>query len=374
MRTKVMIAVGMVAGLTVAGTAQAQRIVQRAPGATYGVPGARPVPPTVHAPRWGSKVEGRWWGGSNAPGGWRAYRRPTRGYALPTYWNAPRFYINDWSTYGLARPPQGYRWTRYYDDAVLIDGRGSVYDSMSAVDWDRYDDAGYYAGDDVAYDADRAPPPLSPQAGRDYARPGFTQVPPPVRRDTGVGGAAIGAVAGGVAGNVIAGRGNRLGGTLIGAGVGAATGYAIDKAEDRGAGDRGRRMPPPPRGYDAGPDGYGANYDVPMAPDGPPPPYYGDRGYADAYRTPPAMIDRGNGRWTSADGQTTVVTTQVGGNRGYGAPVVSYGPGGTTTVTVQNAPSVTTTTTTTYEDVVSYSRPRTRTVYTKARGSKLVRR
>ena len=55
------------------------------------------------------------------------------------------------------------------------------------------------------------------------------------RRDSGVGGAAIGGVVGGVAGNRIAGRGNRTAGTLIGAGVGAIAGAAIDRAEDRRA-------------------------------------------------------------------------------------------------------------------------------------------
>lgn len=348
----IVVATSAMAGMAIAVPVQAQRIQQRAPGATYGMPGTRPVPPTVHAPRWGSKVDGRWWGGTNAPGGWRAYRRPTRGYALPTYWNAPRFYIDDWSTYGLPRPPQGYRWTRYYDDAVMIDGRGSVYDSMSAVDWDRFEDDGYRADPAVVY-ADERPAP-----------------PPPVRRDTGVGGAAIGAVAGGVAGNVIAGRGNRLGGTLIGAGVGAAAGYAIDKAEDR-------RGPPPGGGrYDHDDAPYGADYDVPMGPDGPPPPYYGDRRSDGPRHAAPPMLDRGNGRWTSADGATTVVTSHVGGSHpgGYGAPVIAYGPGGTTTVTVQNAPCVTTTTTTTYEDVVSWSKPRVRTVRTNVVRSKLVRR
>lgn len=291
----------------------------------YAGQGARPA---SHAARWGSRVDGRWWGGANAPGGWGAYRRPVRGYALPTYWIAPRFYINDWSTYGLATPPQGYRWSRYYDDAVLIDARGSVYDSVSDVDWD----GDYGAGYDTAggYGADYPP------AG--YGDRGYgAGYPPPTayeRRDNGLGGAAIGAVAGGVAGNVIAGRGNRLGGTLIGAGVGAAAGYAIDKGEDRRRG-RPSVAPYPPAAYPSGPAGYG--YDSP-------PPAYG-AGYA------------GPGSWTSPDGTTTVVTTSSGGY--YGA--------GTTTVTVQSAPVVTTTTTTTdvYEDRVTYRRPAARRVYKK---------
>jgi len=262
--------------------------------------------------RWGSRVDGRWWGGANAPGGWSAYRRPVRGYALPRYWVSPRFTINDWQAYGLRQPASGYNWVRYYDDAVLIDSRGSVFDSRSGLDWDRFDggyaDAGY-ATDGYADD-------------RGYARE---------RRDDGLGGAAIGAVAGGVAGNVIAGRGNRLGGTLIGAGVGAAAGYAIDKAEDRGRYDdrRGAAVAPPGAGY-APPAGYAdTGYDYP----------------------PPAYPGHPASSWVSPDGRTTVTTSTAGYGGGY------WGGGGTTTVVVQSAPVVTTTTTTDIiEDHVTYTR------------------
>ena len=314
---------------TGAASAGQQRVVQRGPGVMHMAPQTgmpmmqhRPnMPPRVHVqqrgPRWGSKVGGRWWGGVNAPGGWNAYRRPNRGWAVPVYWNTPRFFIADWSVYGLSQPQRGYNWVRYYDDAVLIDSRGSVYDSVSGVDWDGYD-AGY---DDRGYGDDRV-----------YAREDERRDERYDRRDNELGGAAIGAVAGGVAGNVIAGRGNRLGGTLIGAGVGAAAGYAIDKAEDRG---RGGPPPPPPHH-----GGYGAPYPQPgygPGPGYPPPP----RPY------PPAPMHGGN-HWASPDGGTTVVTT--GG--GYGGSV--------TTVTVQSAPVVTTTTTEIYEDHVTWSRPAVR--------------
>jgi Ni/Co efflux regulator RcnB len=210
-----------------ASNGSAQTRVGHAPGASFPRPGVQPVPayrptpgyrpvgsrPGTHVSRWGSKVGGHWWGGVNAPGGWGAYRRPARGYVLPRYWVAPRFYVTDWAGYGLTRPPVGYSWSRYYDDAVLIDDRGSIYDTVSGVDWD---------GEGDAYDDGYA---ASVYEDRGYERD---------RRDTGLGGAAVGAVAGGVAGNLIAGRGNRLGGTLIGAGVGAAAGYALDKSEDRG--------------------------------------------------------------------------------------------------------------------------------------------
>lgn len=320
-----------------------QRMVQAGPGVARGPVHVAPRPgtpfrplPTTAAPRWGSKVGGRWWGGVNAPGGWNAYRRPVRGQAVPVYWNTPRFYISDWSAYGLARPQYGYNWARYYDDAVLIDSRGSVYDTASDIDWDRYDgdtyadDRGY--ADDGRHGDDRYEPRNERRGDR---------------RDDGVGGAAIGAVAGGVAGNVIAGRGNRLGGTLIGAGVGAAAGYAIDRNEDRGRGyrgpdDRGPGAPPPPPSPPPHRGGYGADYPQPVHGHGYPPPPSPPLPPPHPY--PPVPM-AGGGHWVSPDGATTVVTS--GG--GYGGSV--------TTVTVQTAPIVTTTTTEIYEDHVTWSRP-----------------
>lgn len=307
---------GLGAALVSPGFAEAQGMAQRGPGASYGVPGRSPVMrPAPHrgntvvirpgqgGQRWQMRG-GRWIGGWNAPGGWGAYRAPFVGYTVPGYWVQPGFVVSDWSTYGLARPATGYNWYRYYDDAVLVDARGSVRDHVGGIAWDGY--GGDYAdGGDV---------PVAPDYDRD-------------RRDNGVGGAVAGAVVGGVAGNVIAGRGNRLEGTLIGAGVGAAAGYAIDRAEDRGR--RGPPPPPPP----PPPHGYGAPYPAPghHAPDG-----YGQGGH-----------------WVSPDGRTTVTT--VGG--GYGAT--------TTTVVVQSAPVVTTTTTTEYYDRVVHPRPAARRTYSK---------
>ena len=331
--------------LLATGAADAQRVVAHGPGASYPAPrmGGQPVtgmrppmaprPPVAsrppmaprqmgyrgqigHQPRWGNKIGGHWYAGMNAPGGWRGYHRPYRGWALPSYWISPSFVISDWSTYGLSQPPFGYSWSRYYDDAVLIDGRGSVYDSVSDVDWDGYDGGEAYADDSVYAEPD----------DRGYAPP-----PPPryERRDNGVGGAVTGAVVGGVAGNLIAGRGNRLGGTLIGAGVGAAAGYAIDKNDDRGR-------------Y----DGRGG-YDVPPPP--PPPPRH--RGYAPPPPPPapyyPSVRSGQPAGWVSPDGRTSVVTTTSGGYYGTGV----------TTVTVQTAPVVTTTTEV-FEDTVTYSRPK----------------
>ena len=103
--------------------------------------------------RWGGSVGGRWSGGTYAPGGWNAYRRPSRGFTLPSYWFASSFYIGDYAGYGLSAPPQGYRWQRYYDDAVLIDSRGRVRDSVDGLDWDAggYGGGGGYASSDYGY-------------------------------------------------------------------------------------------------------------------------------------------------------------------------------------------------------------------------------
>jgi Ni/Co efflux regulator RcnB len=219
----------------------------------------------VNRPRWGGHINNRWWGGMRAPGGYAAYRRPVRGYVLPSYWVSPNFFVNDWSGYGLYTPPAGYSWSRYYDDAVLVDGRGSVYDSVGGIGWDQFDGQGvdytYREGDYAAG-----------YAGNGYADGRYNNgyadgrynngyadgrgYDGPTRdRDGGLGGAVIGGVAGGVAGNVIAGRGNRLLGTAIGAGAGALVGREIDRN------DRAGRVPVAPQG---GPR-YGAPYAEPGA-------------------------------------------------------------------------------------------------------------
>lgn len=154
-----------------AGGAPAQRVVRQGPG----IPAARPMPPApppipaaANAPgRWGGQLDGRWWGGSTAPGGWPAYRAPARGWALPPYWTGPRFAIPDWRVYGLPQPPVGYRWTRYYDDAVLIDERGSVWDSIGHVAWDGYDPDPYGTPPVTR----PVPPPTATGYGADYPAP-----------------------------------------------------------------------------------------------------------------------------------------------------------------------------------------------------------
>ncbi|WP_340264209.1 RcnB family protein [Sphingobium mellinum] len=85
--------------------------------------------------RWGAPVQGRWFAGWYAPGGWAAYRRPALGYVLPTYWMSPAYRIQDYPAYGLPAPPPGYGWSRYYDDAVMTDGDGHVRDQRHDMDW-----------------------------------------------------------------------------------------------------------------------------------------------------------------------------------------------------------------------------------------------
>jgi hypothetical protein len=95
--------------------------------------------------RWGHRMQGRWFAGFHAPGGWGGYRAPIRGYVLPSYWINPSYSINNFGTYGLYAPQPGWGWSRYYDDAVLRDGRGYVQDYRSGIAWDRYE--GGYAPD-----------------------------------------------------------------------------------------------------------------------------------------------------------------------------------------------------------------------------------
>lgn len=261
--------------------------------------------------------------GVRFPAGAPAYVRPFRGFLLPRAWVVPTYYIANWQGYGLPRPAQGYGWSRYYNDAVLTDRNGRVFDSVQGVNWSAaqagpalqagqavvsqtyspdYDPYNYdgdllLGNEDVVhgthwartadqvvpsidYDDDyvSAPPPPVAQYDR-YYDPAFLEA---CRRDSGLGGAAIGAAAGGLAGNRIAGRGNRTGGTLIGAGVGAIAGMVIDKAEDR---ERCKRLlaqygagNPPALGQPGGypPQGLPVGYPPP------PPGYY--------YYYPPPII------------------------------------------------------------------------------------
>lgn len=250
--------------------------------------------------------------GVRFPTGAPAYVRPFRGFVLPRVWIAPSYYITNWQGYGLPRPAQGFGWSRYYDDAVLTDRSGQVYDSVQGVNWQaaqagsstvvtqtyspdydpyNYDESLLLGGDNVVqgthwaqgpdhvpgldYETDMPPPPVAAFDRDDD--PAFLEA---CRRDSGLGGAAIGAAAGGLAGNRIAGRGNRTGGTLIGAGVGAIAGMVIDKTEDR---ERCKRLLAREI-----PGGYGTSYAPPpvqhrgYAPPPPPSVAY-DRDYDPAF-------------------------------------------------------------------------------------------
>ena len=168
------------AGAALIGTAAAASGPAAPPAATQGWTGGhvapRPAPP---AHRWGPRYQGRWYAGWRAPGGWNAYRRPAYGYVLPRYWVDPSYYIANYSAYGLPAPAYGYGWSRYYDDAVMTDRYGRVYDHRRHIDWNRYE--GGYGPDGDYADApgyDGPPPPARPGASYDrdyrYADDGVT--------------------------------------------------------------------------------------------------------------------------------------------------------------------------------------------------------
>ncbi|MDB5692453.1 MAG: hypothetical protein JWO81_1516 [Alphaproteobacteria bacterium] len=77
------------------------------------------------------------------------FRRIERGGVVPRHWWGPQVQVRNWQTYGFPQPFAGGRWIRYYDDALLIDGDGRVYDSRPGWDWDRYGDRWDYDDDGV---------------------------------------------------------------------------------------------------------------------------------------------------------------------------------------------------------------------------------
>ena len=147
------------------------------------------------------------------------YQRPSYGFQLPRQWMSPD-YLVDYRDFGLDRPARGFGWSRYYNDLVLTDQWGRVYDVADGYDRD----------------------------GRGHGGGGHRFG----SRDTdGIVGGVAGAAVGAVAGNVIAGAGSRLAGSLIGGGVGALAGLAIEAAlskhhkrerhhDDRWGSDEGR--------------------------------------------------------------------------------------------------------------------------------------
>ena len=269
---------------------------------------------------------------------------------LPAYWINPSFYIGNYSRYGLAAPAAGYGWSRYYDDAVLTDSSGQIYDSVRGIDWDAYDE---YRDD---------PRMAGVDYGEDYGDSwGYREdrpAPPPIRskdRDGGLGGALVGGAVGAIGGAAIAGRGDRLAGALIGGGVGAVAGAAIDQSDRYGRGPKTlRKADRERRGYDDyRREGYG-DVDDYMYREGEDysrrgdPRYdrhYDDRRYESRPRPP-----RGPYRYSTPQHHPHVVY-DYGYGHGWG--------GGVTTITVHSQPVVTTTTTTT-EEVIYAAAPRKR--------------
>ena len=108
--------------------------------------------------------EGRFHDGDGSRGRYAGrYPRMGRGAILPHFWLSPEYYLSDWGDYGLGQPGYGQNWIRYYDDALLIDGRGRVIDYRYGMDWDRgrgrdrhegYGHEGYGAYGDGGYDYD----------------------------------------------------------------------------------------------------------------------------------------------------------------------------------------------------------------------------
>ena len=47
-------------------------------------------------------------------------QRWQRGERLPVAYLEPRYYVDDYRTYGLAPPPDGYRWVRPMDERYLL--------------------------------------------------------------------------------------------------------------------------------------------------------------------------------------------------------------------------------------------------------------
>jgi hypothetical protein len=74
---------------------------------------------------------------------YRDYRRLELGATVHNYWWGPAFMILDWAGYGLAQPPAGARWIRYYDDALLIDSYGRILDARYGMDWSSFSGWGY---------------------------------------------------------------------------------------------------------------------------------------------------------------------------------------------------------------------------------------
>ncbi|MFM2099316.1 MAG: hypothetical protein RLZZ366_855 [Pseudomonadota bacterium] len=274
----------------------------------------RTVPPVSMPNAMPGHTGAQWAGGMHAPGGWSAYRPAVRGYMLPSYWISPSFYIGNYARYGFSAPQSGYGWSRYYDDAVLSDGDGRVYDSVRGVDWNRY---GY---EDGAYNED-----YSDSYGYHDDAP---RAAPPRRKKgvAGIIGAVIGGAVGAIAGDAIASPGDRVAGAFIGGGVGAIAGGVIGAATER----RGQRYlgDRSGRDYRDGDDRRNMPYD------------YDYRGH----HAPDVTYDGHRPHWNRYGGRWGGSRVIYNGGGYYG--------GGETIVTITQGQPITTTTTTTTEQVI----------------------
>ncbi len=167
----------MIAGICLAPPAAAQQVWQD--GRWIVLPQQQPpVPAPDHdrggGNRWGGTVNGRWYAGAQAPGGWAAYRRPVRGFVIPGYWIAAQFRIPDYLAFGLAAPPRGHFWIRYYDDAVLVDDGGRVWDWAGGIAWDGTASSATVVGGSYSHSESYS----NVQAGAAYPRPPIRPVDP----------------------------------------------------------------------------------------------------------------------------------------------------------------------------------------------------
>ncbi|HEX8642307.1 MAG TPA: RcnB family protein [Allosphingosinicella sp.] len=115
----------------------------------------------------------------------REFRRIDRGQFLPPFWAGPQFHVQHWQSYGFPQPMPGFRWVRYYDDALLVDGRGRVHDGRYGYDWDRHgdrwrrDERGIpaYVGDGDFHPRDRdyAWAEEADEGGWDYSEYGYEE-------------------------------------------------------------------------------------------------------------------------------------------------------------------------------------------------------
>lgn len=165
------LAAAVIAGIAGATPAMAQRVWQDGRWVVMPRHGAPTVMRTDRH-RWAMR-DGRWDAGYRAPGGWKAYRRLHRGATLPGYWMGADFRVPDYLGFGLAAPPHGYSWVRYYDDAVLVDRDGRVWDSIDGIAWGgavatASANGGHAVADSRVAGAGYPPPRIEPVDPDDY--------------------------------------------------------------------------------------------------------------------------------------------------------------------------------------------------------------